>query len=319
MSDYDTIKMFRVGLVVLCMLLASPAISGMTVLNDRQLATYRAGSGISQDITGTAKITIGSIYYQDTDTKNRIELSNIVWGGNESGGTFSVSTPAGDPNTIDIGTNAGGTTYVNIHDATHVEPRTFSANLHFDEYHLGATDTENYDPGYYDPVRDIDDHMTNYIVHDLGTLEVSNIVRTENNLMIGAHGGIDFEYREKIKIDYAKYTYNTTSSDNALTFNGIHLSETATWDPDANPNTWTYSGPFQIGDMTSATPNPAKIDIGTDSSGTTVMQYELPMTGTIIIEDVIFGTDAGIPKHFGPMVLDNLNVHSLVLSINPNP
>lgn len=318
MTDNNTMKTFRAVLVVLCMLLASPAISGMTALSDGQLAAFHAGSGISQDIAGTAKITIGSIYFQDNyTTKNRIELNNIVWD-DGSGGAFSFSTPAGDPNTIDIGSNAAGVTYVNIHDATQVQPRTFSANLHFDEYHLNATDTENYDPGYYDPVRNIYDHMTDYIVHDLGTLEVSNIVRTENNLMIGAHGGVSFEYREKTDIDFAKYTYGANSSD-ALTFDGIHMSDTATWDPDTTPDNWTYSGPFQIGDMTSATPNPAKIDIGTDSSGTTVMQYQLPMTGTIIIEDVVFGTDAGNPKHFGPMVLDNLNVHSLALSINPNP
>jgi hypothetical protein len=279
-------KTFGTGLVVLCMLLAPPVVSGMTALGDGDLAAIRAGSGISLDITGTARITVGSVYYQDTDTGNRIEFNNIVWGGSEPGGTFSFATPAGDPVTEDIGTDSAGRTYVNLHDSTQVSPQTFSSDLSF----CGQT---------------------------LGSIKVSDIVRTENNLIIGAHGGLDFQYNEKIDIGSAKYTYNTTSSDNALTFNGIHLSGTASGDPEGNPNTWTYSGPFKIGDIAGA--NPAQIDIGTNSSGTTVLQYELPMTGSIRVEDVIFGTDAGNPKHFGPMVLDNLNVQMLAIRINPNP
>ena len=129
-------KTFGTALVVLCLLLAPPVASGMTTLSDGELATYHAGSGVSQDLTGTTLVNVGSYWFQDTDTKNRIELNNIVWD-NGSGGGFSYSTPAGDPVTVDIGTYAGRT-YVFLHDSTQVSPRTFYANLNFLEYSPGA-------------------------------------------------------------------------------------------------------------------------------------------------------------------------------------
>jgi len=298
-------KTFGTGLVVLCMLLAPPVASGMTALGDGELASVHAGSGVSLYIAGTALINVGSIWFQDTDTGNRIEFNNIVWG-NGSGGGFSFATPADDPFTSDVGTNAAGQTIVDQHDSTQVSPRTFSANLHFLEYSLGAY---SYDPGYYDPVLDIHDYITNYIVQDLGSLNVSGIVSTENNLMIGAHGGIDFQYNANIAIGSALYNYNTT---NALAFTGIHFFGTGTGAPEDPPNTWTYSGTFQIGNMAGS--NPAQIDVGTDTTtGFTQIKLELPMTGSIRVEDVNFGG-----ADFGPLALDGLNVHRLTIQINPH-
>ena len=286
-------KTFGTALVVLCLLLSPPVVSGMTVLGDRELATFHAGSGVSQDITGTALVNVGSYWRQDTDTGNKIELNNIVWD-NGSGGGFSFSTPVGDPVTEDIGTNADGRTYVDLHDSTQVSPRTFSSDLSF-------------------------------CGQPLGSLKVSDIVRTENNLTVGAHayGGIDFEYKEKTDIGYAQYAYNNSLGDNpwttpvetnfaldSLTLNGIHLCGSATGLPEADPKTWTYSGPFQIGNIAGG--NPAQIDIGTDAAGVTSVRYELPMAGSIRVENVNFGG-----SDFGPLALDGLTVHHLEIQFHP--
>lgn len=304
-------KTFGTGLVFLCMLLAPLVASGMTALGDAALSACRAGSGVSLDMTGTERIHVGSLWLQDTDTGNAFELNNIVWD-NGSGGGFSVSTPAGDPVTFDVGTNAGGRTLLFLHDSTQVSPRTFSANLHFLEYYPGATDVENYDPGFYDPVLDIHDHVTDYKVHDLGSIKVSDIMRTENSLLIGAHGGIDFEHGEKIDIGSARYQYNTTLGDNpatttivetdfvlnALTFSGVHFSGAGD------------SGPFKTGDIAGG--NPAQIDIGTNAAGVTAVILELPMTGNIRVDNVTFGT-----KDLGPLALEGLNVHRLTIQFTP--
>jgi hypothetical protein len=324
MSYSDAMKTFGTGLIILCMLFVSPAASGMTALGDGDLAACHAGSGVSLGVSGTAQINVGSFFYQDTDYnilspgyKNRIELQNIV-------SSYSISTLSGNPITIDVGSNSAGHAYVDIHDPSPIT-FAFSANLHFDEYYPGATNLQNYDQYYYDPVLDIHDHMTDYIVHDLGTIEVSDIVSTENNLLIGAHGGLDFYYEAKIDIGSSSgigtgfhYKYNATNALDALEFNGIHLCETATGDLEGYPSTWTYSGPFKIGNAD----GPAQVDIGTSTSpgGVTTLLLNLPMEGSIRVEDVIFGTDSGNnPVHFGPLALDGINVHHLAIQINPNP
>ena len=317
-------KTWRSGLFLLCILLVTPPVaSAMTSLGDGELATVSGGMGVSIAIpNGTVLVEVGSfrlwesdpdIHLHDTGLgfdvpfKDSIELKNIVWD-NGSGGGYSVATPAGDPVTFDIGTYANGRTYLNIHDSTNVSPRTFSSDLSF-------CDT------------------------DLGSLKVSNIVRTENNVMIGAHGGVDFQYWEKIDIGYAQYGYRLGDNPatipvetrfvlEALTFTGIHLSETATGDPryptghtgdiidPINYPAWGFSGAFKIGDIAGA--NPAQIDIGTDASGVTSIRYELPMAGSIRMENVTFGVDGvGTPVNFGPLALDGLNVHRLAIQFHP--
>lgn len=323
-------KIFRAGLVVLCMLFVTPAASGMTSLDDGALAACSAGSGVSIGISSTALINVGSHWYQDADYdilspgyKNRIEFENIAR-------SLSVVTPPGDPITIDIGTYAGRT-YVNLQNPARVSS-SFSANLHFDEYYPGATNLQNYDQYYYDPVLNIYDHMTDYIVHELGTIDVSNMVRTESSLLIGAHAnsGVDFYQQAKTDIDFAQFAYNTPVSTNALTFTGIHLAGLASGDPkypsghtntgpgDPDPTTppWGFSGPFKIGTIADG---PAQIDIGTSvSSGATMMQYNLPMEGSIRVEDVMFGTNVpGTPGDFGPLALDGIEVHHLTIQFHP--
>ena len=270
-------KTFGAGLVVLCMLLSSPPVASgmMTTLGDGDLAACSAGSGVSIGISGTALINVGSRWYQDTDTGNRIELENIVWGDGLGGG-FSFSTPLGDPVTIDVGTHSG-ITYVDIHDSTHISPRTFDADLYFCSTYLGS-------------------------------LKVNDIVRTENNMMIGAHGGMNFEHGQNIAIGSALYNYNTTD---ALAFTGIHFFGTTVVGAPEDTSTWTsYPGTFQIGDIAGG--NPAQIDIGTDPSGVTNVQFKLPMSGSIRMTDVTFGG-----SDFGQLALDGLNVHRLAIQFHP--
>jgi hypothetical protein len=321
MSDNDTMKTFRAGLVFLCMLLMPPVVSGMTILGDGDLAACRGGSGVSIGISGTAQITVGSHWYQDTDYdilslgyKNRIEFENIVK-------SLSIVTLPGDPITIDVASNSTGRTYVYLQNPAQVSS-SFSANLHFDEYSPGAYSN---DLGYYNPGNGDLDHITDYIVHDLGTINVSNMVRTESSLLIGAHayGGVDFYQEAKTDIDFAQFAYNTPVSTNALTFTGIHLAGSASGDPrypnggpEPSPGPYTYqhwgfSGTFKIGDIADG---PAQVDIGTSASGVTNMQLKLPMEGSLRVEDVKFGG-----SDFGPLALDGIEVHRLAIQINPKP
>jgi hypothetical protein len=97
---------------------------------------------------------------------------------------------------------------------------------------------------------------------DLGSLNINDITVNDPNrgehLIIGGHGGIDFEVGFDRKIGDIQYVYNTTPQ--SLEFKGVHLTKTAAGDP-TNPSTWTFGGQFTIGDELGG--NPAAFDIET--------------------------------------------------------
>ena len=148
---------------------------------------------------------------------------------------------------------------------------------------------------------------------DLGSLDINHITEGPSRWRIGAHSGgscgIDFDYITKVDINHVIYTYNTAPA--TLDIGGIHLAQSATGAPN-NPGAWAFSGSFGIGDLGASTPTPATIDVGTDASGNPSMQMNLPMTGTIRVEDVTFGgTD------FGPSAIDGITVHHLNVQMVP--
>jgi hypothetical protein len=86
------------------------------------------------------------------------------------------------------------------------------------------------------------------------------------------------------------------------------VNDSTTWDIPTEPSSWTSNGVFSIGDMDAG--NPATLDIGTDAGGLTVMQLQLPMSGSIRMENLQFGGN-----DFGPTAIDGLQVHRLTLTI----
>jgi hypothetical protein len=155
----------------------------------------------------------------------------------------------------------------------------------------------------------------------IGELAIDNFTTPERYFTMGAHGsGMDFQYDFQMHTDRFGYTYNTSGVADTFELNGIHLvgsfddmadfdiSDSTTWDIPTDPTEWTYSGVFSIGDIDGG--NPATMDIGTDAGGQTVMQLELPMSGSMRVENLNFGGN-----DFGPMAIDGLEVHRLTVTI----
>ena len=155
----------------------------------------------------------------------------------------------------------------------------------------------------------------------IGELAVDNFTTPQRYFTMGAHGsGMDFQYDLQMHMDRFGYTYNTSGTANTFALNGIHLvgtfedmadfdiADSTTWDIPTDPTEWTYSGVFSIGDIDSG--NPATLDIGTNAGGQTVMQLELPMSGSLRVENLNFGGN-----DFGPIAIDGLQVHRLAVTI----
>jgi hypothetical protein len=155
----------------------------------------------------------------------------------------------------------------------------------------------------------------------IGQLAVDNFTTPEQYCTLGAHGsGMDFQYDLQMHMNRFGYTFNTSGTDDTFELSGIHLAgafedmadfditDSTTWDIPTDPSEWTYTGVFSIGDIDGGIP--ATLDIGTDASGQTVMQIELPMNGSLRVESLNFGA-----KDFGPMAIDGLEVHRLTVTI----
>ncbi len=288
---YSLVFIFIAHAVIftLCM----PAVSGaeMSRVDESELSQISAQSGISYVIGNSQyRITRDSFRFSDTDhdPHNWIEFNNISID-DGSGNYFSMDTPYNevDFNRIDVGTDYSGMTHVFMNLSLNVQPRTYSVG--------------------------------NFVFcnQDLGSLRLENFRTAPSNMLTisgrsGGGCGINLEYQTEIMIDAAKFTYNTAPE--SLSLNNIHLSQYAYGDP-SDPSTWSFSGKFKLGDL--ANSNPATIDVGTADNGdgttTTSVFYNIPMTGSIRVQNVDFGGN-----NFGPCAIDGINVHHLGIQIPGN-
>jgi hypothetical protein len=152
----------------------------------------------------------------------------------------------------------------------------------------------------------------------LGVLEIGNIDMPSSYLYLTFSGGLGYEFGLELDIEESKYVYNTSPS--SLSFQGIHLAQTATGAPET-PGSWGFSGPFSFGNMFGN--NAVLLDVitlapcGDDDDDdddvqpdTTHMIVNIPMNGSLRIEDLDFGTE-----NFGPCAIDGIKVHRMIVQI----
>jgi hypothetical protein len=271
----------------------------MKEVSEIELSQISAQSGISINLDMVMNITYPSIRFSDTDStpKMWIEFNNMQILG------YKMSTPLPDaPILLDIATAD------NI-DATH---RTFV------NYLLSQTvSPQTWDIG-----------NIVFCNQDIGSIQLANIQTADPTVLrLSGHStgaGLELEYLTNLMVSDISYKYN--SSGDALHLSGLRLAESANSvnDDPSNPSTWQFTGKFRIGDLfggvigvdnsgNASVPNPATLDVGTDSSGSTALYINLPMKGTARIADVNFGGN-----DFGPVAIDGITVHHLCLKINPN-
>lgn len=262
----------------------------MSRMSESELSEVSARSGVSYVIGGSQlRITSDSYRISDTDHTpyHWMEFNNVTIDDGEGGG-FSMDTPYNydDFNTLDIATGADGKTFIFMNLSTHVEPRTYTVG--------------------------------NFVFcgQDLGGMELKNLRKGASDaLTIASRGagqsGIDIEYQTEITLDSLQYTYNAQSA--SLNLAGIHLAGTAGGSPE-DPTSWIFLDKFKIGDL--ANNRPVTIDVGTyDNDGvpSTSIFYNVPMSGSIRVEDVDFGGN-----RFGPCAIDGITVHHLGIQIPGN-
>lgn len=266
--------------MVMCLVCTQIACAQMQELGDDQLSLVSARSGITLSVRDSAmRYTNESIWIGDTDhDPAHLIKFNEVSVDDGAGGYFSFSTPGLDPITIDVGTDGFGKTVVALFLTDHTYPRTIS-------------------------VGNID-----FCDQDIGGLSIEEMTITDNQVYIGAHGGIDLEDSMRLDIENIRYAYNTSEE---LTFSGITLAGSFAGSPE-DPTAWVSSGKFQLGDMTGD--NPVTCDVGTNAAGKTALLINMPMQGSLRVEGVSFGG-----SDFGPCAIDGIRVHHLNMLISPGP
>jgi hypothetical protein len=286
---------------------ASFAFSELRTLGDRDLSSITGQSGVTIYQGGEALVTINSLMFSDTDHSpyHWIEFRDVTIDKDGFGNYFSFDTPidyishlinpsnpiVDDPITFDVGTNAAGQTIVQTVDSSNMNPRTYTVGQFF------------------------------FCDQELGSLQLSGLTHGPDRTRYGAHNsGIDFDYSTQLYASSAQYKYNTAGD--ALAVSGIHLAGTGSdiydmhgfpLDPTKwtlnDPKTWSFTGNFKIGDIDAG--SPATIDVATSSTAhDTALFLNLPMSGTLRVEDVEFGGSKG------PIAIDGIQIHRLQLKIN---
>lgn len=294
---------YRISLFVVVGLLLGPlpTQARMDEVSDDELGNISAQAGININFVDfRMRITIDSLKYSDTDHDpvNWVEFNDVTVSGPEDG-HFLLDCPEEYPMMIDLITadDITGTsrTFVNLQISNQVNPRTWEVGeFKFCDQELGSLllDSVTVDPSGY---------------------------RIASHVGEGTQG-IEFEYVTKWQAEGFSYTYNTIGD--ALQASGIHLAGTATGDP-TDPTAWDFSGYFKIGDLmggnidvdddpdNTEVTNPASFDVLT-VDGTTYAVANLPLSGSLRVEDMSFGGSS-----FGPIAIDGITAHRLYVTFDP--
>jgi hypothetical protein len=178
---------------------------------------------------------------------------------------------------------------------------------------------------------------------NLGSLSISNMYFTDFSLMMGPHPtgtGIEFSIGSKVSIDNFQFRYRHSSGQpESFSFGKTTLCNSFTdnsSDIPEDPKTWKSSGPFIIGNPSNfGTFNSASIDIAgdlnqtwnfVDGTGTAYsvsnprynsgfIALNLPMSGSIRIENIKFGPTGNSATNLGPLIMDGIKVERLSIEI----
>ncbi|MHB8137443.1 MAG: DUF6160 family protein [Smithellaceae bacterium] len=273
--------------------------AGPVNLSDSELAGVTGQAGISVNVETKSRVDILEYSFSDTPDleidRHWIKFKHITVDDGAGGHYIAATTTDGpydptnlnriDPIRLDVGTNDAGRTLVSVYDSSHVLPRWYA-------------------------IEDFE-----FVDLSLGSINLDALSMGPSLYRAGAHadgtgGGFDFDYSTRITAQALRFTYNTALE--TLALSGIHLAGSATGAPE-DPATWSFTGNFKIGDIDGG--NPAKFDVVTntdDAPGVTSLVVNVPMQGSLRVENVNFGGD-----NFGPIAIDGINVHRMSISFHP--
>jgi len=271
-------------ITTLCGLLPCRASAALRALGEGELASVTGRAGVSIDLDLGLKVSIGSFAISDTSsTPNWLTFKGITID-DGAGGNFLVKSSDGltiNPTTFDVATDASGASTLVISDSSRMNPRYYSID------------------------------SINFVGQDLGSLQIGPVSEGPSVLALSALGtgsGVQFDYTTSANIGAFRYGYNSAES---LTFSGIHLFGTPTGAPE-DPTRWGMTGNFHIGTASPGTDAPASFSVATDQNGVTSSYLNLPMQGSIRVENLSFGD-----TNFGPMAIDGIHSHRLQIKFTP--
>jgi hypothetical protein len=257
-------------------------------LSDAELAGVTGQAGISIHVETKSRVDILEYNISDTPDveadRKWIKFKHLTVD-DGAGGYFTTATSLDDPIRIDIGSNDAGRTLVSAYDPSHVLPRWYGIeDIEFADLSIGS--------------------------FNIDALSMGPSLYRSGSHADGTGGGYDFDYSTPLTAQAIRFTYNTVPE--ALTLSGIHLAGSASG-TENDPTTWSFTGNFKIGDIDAGTP--AKVDVVTnsdDAPGVTSLVLNLPLQGSLRVENVNFGGN-----DFGPIAIDGINVHHMSLSFHP--
>lgn len=276
-------------LVAMALCPTSPCLAELQPLGEVQLeSTAVASAGLSIVIAGTdLKLSMSSLKATDPATGKSLELQDVTLDDGAGGGFsldtgFSVDTSTIETLTVDIDTEP--VTGRGVIKLSHpmASPYTLTAQ------------------------------HTVLDGHDLGVLTLRNQWWQKTEISLATHidgtDGVDLALAREGSLGELSLTYNDAGQ--SLALYGVHWAESASGAAE-DPASWSFSGPLRIGDLAD---NPATIDVvGPAEPAEPYVMLNLPMTGTLRIEEVALGGQS-----FGPVALDGIQVHSLHISL-PTP
>lgn len=137
----------------------------------------------------------------------------------------------------------------------------------------------------------------------------------DDNTLGDTDSGLYFKYWHQSHIGEVEYKYNSNES---LKLTNLTVANTISGDP-KQPSTWVPSGSFLIGKNGGSDGDFARINITRTDLGNIFnhdyrvqMELDLPMSGSLRIENLKIGATS-----FGPIAIDNINVHKLAITIRP--
>ncbi len=266
---------FLIILAVLCVAGSAPA--EMEVISDKELNRITAGSGglslLIKDIEFS--IEMDSFSYTDSDGSNSIIFNNLQF--HDGSGGFVWYDSGEEDITFDI---------VTIDEPSNP----------IDGMTLLVVDNPDWHQIYHVSAQNII-----FCGTDLGSFDIGNIERPGSLMFFGFSGhGLLWEHEFNKSIEEIRYTYNDPGD--FLNLTGIYLNQSVAGAPE-DPATWVFDGAFIVGDL--AENNPATLDIVTiPDFDTTSLLINIPMSGSIRVQDVQFGG-----QDFGPSAIDGIRVH----------
>lgn len=154
----------------------------------------------------------------------------------------------------------------------------------------------------------------NWCGNNIGSADIRGFSLPSWHAYIGScnGAGVDFQLGFRTKIEEMAFNYGDAGE--SFSVKKLQAAASFTGEPENNPDGWTASGEFRVGDAISGSSGPASIDIGVRSDsvspGTPVVLMELNASGSVRAADISFGS-----KSFGPMAIDGIKVHSMKIEL----